>query len=174
MKTLLLSLLLASSLYAAPSSVLFQTQFAPNGSVADVSATANIVKNDGFSKQVSFKASQLPAEQQKQFGVLQAAITADAVAGGWTVIGGEITWMGWTYDYQTIANPDAKLEGQPATIRIPIPDSKRSLLKLNLTQSKGGGYRYTEMTSEQWPVQIRDTVLPLYAWVYRNHILPHK
>ncbi|MFZ4696277.1 MAG: hypothetical protein ACOYMV_14250, partial [Verrucomicrobiia bacterium] len=145
-----------------------------NGSVADVSATANIVKNDGFTKQISFKASQLPAEQQKQFAVLQAAITADAVAGGWSVIGGEITWMGWTYDYQTIANPKAGEEGQPATVQEAIPASKRSLLKLNLTQSKSGGYRYTEMTSEQWPVQIRDTVLPLYAWVYRNYILPNK
>lgn len=174
MKTLLLSLLLASSLYAAPSTVLFKVDFTKEGSVADVSATANVAKLDGFTKQVSFKASSLPAQQQQQFAVLQAAITADAKAGGWIVTGGEMQWQGWTYDYQTIANPNAKEEGQPKTISVPIPESKRSLLKLWLTQCKDGGYRYTEMTSEQWPVQIRDAVLPLYAYVWRTYISPNR
>ncbi len=165
MKTLLLSLLFGGSLLAAPTSVLFRTQFAPDGSIVDVNVTLCSKDVDEFSTSRSIKASILPTAQQAQFAAIQSALAATASAGGWRLVSGELAQTGTTSDYTTQANPRAGEPMQTATIQIPTPGTNRAILTLWQTQQRNGTTRYQTITSEQFPTQLRDTLLALWTWL---------
>lgn len=161
----LLSLLFCGSLLAAPTSVLFRTQFAPDGSISDVDITLTGKDADGFSTSRVLKSSTLPAAQQTQFAAIQSALAATASAGGWHLVSGELAQTGSTSDFTTQANPRAGEPMQPATIQVPTPGTERPILTLWQTQQRNGSTRYQTMTSEQFPPQLRDTLLALWVWL---------
>lgn len=167
MKTLLLSLLLAAPLcaWADAPRVLFRTEFAANGSVSDVVGSIVARDADGFSTLTPMRASTLPKAQQAQFGALQGALIAAANAGGWRLTGGELSETGSTADFTVQANPKAGQEGEPDTVSVETPGTRRAVLTLWMTQSRGGRTRYQTMSSEAWPPEVRKAVLALWEWV---------
>lgn len=168
MKTHLLLLLLllglASCAHAATERVLFRVEFT-NSVVADVVCTLAGKDAEGFSSSRELRASALPPTQRQQFGALQSALSAAANAGGWRLTGGEMAQTGSTSDFEDVPNPKAGEEGEPATLRQPVPGTERSVLTLWQTQTKDGKTRYQTTTSEQWPPKVRAAVIGLWAWV---------
>lgn len=147
--------------------ILFKPEFTPEGAVADV--TAQIVGRqdaDGFSlPAITLRASTLPDAPKAQFGALQGALIANANAGGWRLTGGEMAQTGSTSDFEDVPNPKAGEEGEPATLRQPVPGTERPVLTLWMTQTRDGKTRYQTITSEQWPPDVRGAVLGLWRWL---------
>lgn len=161
--TLLLFAFSAANLAAAPTSVLFATQFSADGSVRDVGFSLVSKDPEGFASARPLHASDLPELQRARFSALQAALSASAAAGGWRLTAGELAQTGSTSDFQEVSAEGAALSAP--LVRVPIAGTERPVLTLWMTQTREGKTRYQFTSSEQWPAEVRSAILALWAWL---------